>query len=859
MSNQDKNNEIINEEIIHYPLEELMGNRFGRYAKYIIQERALPDVRDGLKPVQRRILFAMNVLNITSTKAHKKSARIVGEVIGKYHPHGDTSVYDALVRMSQWWKLGEPLIDMQGNNGSIDGDGAAAMRYTEIRLTKIADLLLMDIEKNTVQFAPNFDDSEKEPTVLPAYFPNILVNGASGIAAGYATNMPPHNLGEIIDATIAFIKNPKIKFNEILKIIKGPDFPTGGIIRGNEGINSALATGRGKIILQSKLHIKNHNIIIDEIPYEVIKQDLVRKIGDVVDANPNLKIKEVRDETDRTGLRIVIELANDADIDIARKFLLKNTPMQISYNYNNVVIVNKQPKQIGVKEILKAYVKHYEKVFTNRSQFELDKATKRKTIIDGLIKAISILDQVILIIRNSKNRTDAIQNLISQFDFLQIQAEAIVDLRLYRLTSTDIVLLQEEKSELETLIEKLQKIISNKNILDNEIILNLEKVKREFATARKTVVDSTVENLDVKLEKTIVEKNYLLYVSQDGYMKAIDPATVGKNSFDDFKRKPGDIWISAVEVSTLDYLLMICSNGTYYSIPIYKIQPSKWKDIGMHINKIATMSGNDKILAAIIVKKFENAKQEILLSTKNGMIKRVPIYELETKMYSKSFRIMKLQDDDKIVSASLVTSKTKFVIMVTQQGYVVRYNISEIPSIGVNAKGVKSTTAKDDFVIAGKAFESGNVLYITNKGNIKKVKLELVPLMARPKRGVRLYPQNKRKDELVTHLFNAREIDKINVLNEADELLQYRVSKFRFATFEETNSDLDIGLITDATLEKQFIVQNNDTPVKAIPSIQISKPEIKSITKTNIENTTPDKKVENEDTEELQLNIDDIL
>lgn len=328
-----------NKDLISYPLEQVLGDRFARYAKYIIQERALPDVRDGLKPVQRRILFAMNELNLTFDKAYKKSARVVGEVIGKYHPHGDWSIYEAMVRMSQDWKLNNCLVDMQGNNGSIDGDSAAAMRYTEARLSKISNLLLEDLEKETVLMAPNFDDSETEPTVLPGYFPNILVNGSTGIAAGYATNMPPHNLGEIIDATIKIIKNENTRIDTILDIVKGPDFPTGGVIQNKEGIKDAFLTGKGKVIISSKWHQEKNDIVIDEIPYEVIKQDLVRKIGDVIDSNSALGIKEVRDETDRKGLRIVIQLNEKANLETVRKYLFKNTPLSISYNYNNIVIV----------------------------------------------------------------------------------------------------------------------------------------------------------------------------------------------------------------------------------------------------------------------------------------------------------------------------------------------------------------------------------------------------------------------------------------------------------------------------------------------------------------------------------------
>ncbi|WP_338985714.1 DNA topoisomerase IV subunit A [Spiroplasma endosymbiont of Diplazon laetatorius] len=849
--------------IINFALEDLMGDRFGRYAKYIIQERALPDVRDGLKPVQRRILFTMNEINLTHDRAYKKSARVVGDVIGKYHPHGDTSVYDALVRMSQHWKLNIPLVDMHGNNGSIDGDSAAAMRYTETRLAKISSIILADLQKNTVLFAPNYDDSEKEPTVLPGYFPNILVNGATGIAAGYATNMPPHNINEVIDAVIATIKNPKIKLSDISKIVKGPDFPTGGIVMGQEGIDSAFETGKGRVILQSKMHREENNIVIDEIPYEVVKQDLVRKIGDVVDANPQIEVKEVRDETDRSGLRIVIELSAKADYEVTRKFLLKNTPLQVSYNYNNVVIVDKQPKQLGIIPIITAYIKHYKEVFTRKTQFDLDKAAKRLEIIDGLIKAISILDDVIKIIRDSSNRSDAIANLMSKHTFSETQAIAIVDLRLYRLTSTDVVKLEEEKKELASLIDGYKSILSDAKILDSKIIEQLTATKKEFGVERRSEVVGEIENIEVEIKKTIVQKDYTIWISQDGYLKAIEDSQLGKNSMADFKRKPNDIWISQVPASSLDFILLVSSAGTYYSIPVYKIIPSKWKETGMHINKVATIAGNERILAAFVVKEFKDAKQEILLATKKGMIKRTPIEDLETKMFSKPFRIIKLQNEDELVSASLVTSQTKTATMLTRSGFAVRYDIAEIPSAGPNAKGVKSTVVKDEDIVAGKAFASGDILIITNKGNVKKIKQDLVPIMARPKRGVRLYPWNKKRDEFATFLYNVQTKDILNILDEEDNLTQLNVKNFKFAELEDVPEDLDMVEIITTTLEKSFIIKNGDVPPAPKSAEDDDSTKVVEVKKAEPKKTVAAKKPEvninEEETSELKIDVEDLI
>ncbi|ATQ35470.1 DNA topoisomerase IV subunit A [Mesoplasma entomophilum] len=805
--------------IISYALEDLMGERFGRYAKYIIQERALPDARDGLKPVQRRILYAMNELNLTYDKPYKKSARVVGEVIGKYHPHGDTSIYDAMVRMSQWWKLGMPLIDMQGNNGSIDGDSAAAMRYTETRLAKISDLMLDDLNKNTVKFAPNFDDSEKEPTVLPSYFPNILVNGSTGIAAGYATNMPPHNLGEIIDATIKLIRTPNTRIDTILEIVKGPDFPTGGTVQGRNGIKDAFTTGKGKVIVNSKWHEEDNNIIIDEIPYEVVKQDLVKKIGDVIDANPGLGILEVRDETDRNGLRIAIDLSDKANLDTVRKFLFKSTPLSISYNYNNVAIVDLQPKQLGIIELIHAYIAHYKEVFTFRTQFDLNKAEKRLEIILGLIKAMSILDQVISVIRSSTNRSDAIENLVSKFIFSQPQAAAIVDMRLYRLTSTDVVKLQNEKEELDVNIAKLKAILNSEEVMDNEIINRLREVKKQFQTPRRSTVEDSIENLDVEQKEVLVEHEYNLWISKDGYLKAIESKLISKNDPAVFGRKPNDMWIAAGEVSNLQHLILITNKGTYYSIPLYKLPMSKWRDMGVHVNTIATMDPSEHIVSAFVVKDFAEALQQILITSKNGNIKRIPVKDLETKIFTRAFRIMKLDAADEIVSASLITSKTRTCGIITRNGYGVRYHIEDIPVQGTNSKGVKAANLKEDYIVAGLGLTSEDtIMYLTEKDGVKKFRNEDLPIYIRPKRGVRVLPERKRGTEYITFVFNfnANEENIIKTIDTQDMYQEVNVNKYRHIELTSVTGDFDIKDVAFASLSEINKVKPNDMPPGAL-------------------------------------------
>ncbi|EOA07523.1 Topoisomerase IV subunit A [Mycoplasma yeatsii 13926] len=802
-----------NKGIISYPLEQVLGDRFGRYAKYIIQERALPDVRDGLKPVQRRILFAMNELNLTFDKPYKKSARVVGEVIGKYHPHGDSSIYEAMVRMSQDWKLNNCLVDMQGNNGSIDGDSAAAMRYTEARLAKISNLLLEDLDKETVLMAPNFDDSETEPTVLPGYFPNILVNGATGIAAGYATNMPPHNLGEIIDATIKIIKNENTRLDTILDIVKGPDFPTGGVIQNKEGIKDAFLTGKGKVIISSKWHQENNDIVIDEIPYEVVKQDLVRKIGDVIDSNSGLGIKEVRDETDRKGLRIVIQLNEKANLETVRKYLFKNTPLSVSYNYNNIVIVDKQPKQLGLIDIIKAYITHYKQVFIRRTQFNLNKANNRLEIVNGLIKALSILDQIIELIRKSENRNQAIENLINEFKFTKNQATAIVDMRLYRLTSTDVEKLNQEKDTLSITINHLQDILNNKEVLDQEIINRLKEVKKTFAVERKSQVSELVENLDVNQKEVLVEKEFNLWVSKDGYIKAVDNNVLAKNDFDTFEKKPNDMWILTGVVSNLEHLILVSDKANYYSIPLYKISMSKWKDMGVHINTVATMSGSETIINAFVVKDFDNTTQQIMIVSKNGLIKRTPIVDLKTKTFNRSFKIMKLSDDDQLVSADLVTSKTRYCAIVTKNAYAVRYNIEDIPVQLTSSKGVKAANLKDDSIVSAISLDANkDIICFTDKNTYKKIDQNQIPIYIRPKRGVKILLEKKRNKESILFSYAINDDSIIQILDNQDQITDINSNSIKKVSIDSSSTTSEINDIEFVSIKQLIRATAYDNP-----------------------------------------------
>ena len=454
-STKKKIDDFLNEKIIPMNLEKIVSDRFGKYSKYIIQDRALPDIRDGLKPVQRRILFAMHVLGMGSNKPFKKSARIVGDVIGKYHPHGDQSVYDAMVRMSQYWKSNTLLIDMHGNNGSIDNDPAAAMRYTEARLSVYSEALLKDIDKKTVTFVPNFDDAELEPVVLPAKFPNLLVNGATGMATGYATNIPPHNFSEVIQATIYRTKHPNSNIDDILAFIKGPDFPTGGIVEGEEEIRKAFLTGKGKIVVKSKVIVKDTSLIVEEIPYEVNKADLVRKIDDIRLQKKIDGIVEIKDMSDRTGLSIVITLKKEISSDVILAYLFKNTDLKITYNYNIVAISQRSPKKLSLLEILDEFIQHQKEVIRNRSNYELRIAEKRKHIVLGFLNMVNVLDEVIVLIRKSLGKKHAIETLMEHFNFSEVQADAIVSLQLYRLSTTDVKDMRKEAAELTKKINKL--------------------------------------------------------------------------------------------------------------------------------------------------------------------------------------------------------------------------------------------------------------------------------------------------------------------------------------------------------------------------------------------------------------------
>lgn len=733
-----------------------MGERFGRYSKYIIQDRALPDIRDGLKPVQRRILYSMNKDGNTFDKSYRKSAKSVGNIMGNFHPHGDISIYDAMVRMSQDWKNREILVEMHGNNGSMDGDPPAAMRYTEARLSEIAGYLLQDIEKKTVPFAWNFDDTEKEPTVLPAAFPNLLVNGSTGISAGYATDIPPHNLAEVIDAAVYMIDHPTAKVDKLMEFLPGPDFPTGGIIQGRDEIKKAYETGKGRVVVRSKTEIEKlkggkEQIVITEIPYEINKANLVKKIDDVRVNNKVAGIAEVRDESDRDGLRIAIELKKDANTELVLNYLFKYTDLQINYNFNMVAIDNFTPRQVGIVPILSSYIAHRREVILARSRFDKEKAEKRLHIVEGLIRVISILDEVIALIRASENKADAKENLKVSYDFTEEQAEAIVTLQLYRLTNTDVVVLQEEEAELREKIAMLAAIIGDERTMYNLMKKELREVKKKFATPRLSTLEDTAQAIEIDTASLIAEEDTYVSVTKAGYIKRTSPRSFAASTLEEIGKRDDDRLIFVQSAKTTQHLLMFTTLGNVIYRPIHELADIRWKDIGEHLSQtITNFETNEEILYAEVVDQFDDATT-YFTATRLGQIKRVERKEFTPwRTYkSKSVKYAKLKDDtDQIVAVAPI--KLDDVLLISQNGYALRFNIEEVPVVGAKAAGVKAMNLKeDDILLSAFICNTSSFYLLTQRGSLKRVSVEEIPATSRAKRGLQVLRELKNKPHRV--------------------------------------------------------------------------------------------------------------
>lgn len=734
MSKKTETKEVL-ERIWDYTLEDIMGERFGSYSKYIIQERAIPDARDGLKPVQRRILYSMYKEKNTYDKGYRKSAKTVGDVIGNYHPHGDSSIYDAMVRMSQSWKTRLPYIDMHGNNGSIDGDSPAAYRYTEARLSKISNEMLRDINKDTVEMAPNFDDTTLEPTVLPARFPALLVYGAMGISAGYATNIPPHNLGEVIDATIHRIDNPNCSLDTLMKYVKGPDFPTGGIVEGIKGIRDAYETGKGRVIIRSKYEFVGNSLIITEIPFEVNKALLVKKIDDIRLDKRIDGIIEVRDES-AEDVRIVVDLKKSANKELIVNYLLKNTDLQISYNFNMIAIVKKRPRLLGLKQALDAFIDHQKEVITRRSQFDLDHAKSELHIVEGLIKCLSILDEVIRVIRASKNKADAKENLVKEFDFSFEQAEAIVTLQLYRLTNTDVVELEERMATLRKIIEGLTAILGNEEVLKKVMKDELRKVRNEYALPRLTEIKDEITEIKIDTTVMIAKEDVIVTLSKDGYIKRTSLKSYSANKDEEATLKENDYLVGLYEASTLDTLLVFTNQGNFLFIPVHTIYDLKWKELGKHVSNLVPLGEGEEVISSLLVKDF-NKKVNVIISTLNGMIKRTALSDFKITRTSKPSSCIKLKADDSVVDVMLDTNPDIFIA--TSLGYGLWFSKDEIPIVGIKASGVKAINLKDDTVVSTINFNEDDSDYLaifTDKGTGKRVKLKDFEKSSRARRGL---------------------------------------------------------------------------------------------------------------------------
>ncbi|EEJ71992.1 DNA topoisomerase IV subunit A [Lactobacillus ultunensis] len=800
------------ERIREMPLEQVMGERFGRYSKYIIQERALPDIRDGLKPVQRRILYAMYQDGNTYDKPFKKAAKAVGNIMGNFHPHGDSSIYGALVHLSQDWKMREPLVEMHGNNGSMDGDGPAAMRYTESRLSKISNMLLQDIDKDTVNMVLNFDDTEYEPTVLPARFPNLLVNGSTGISSGYATEIPPHNLGEVIDATIYLLKHPDASLEDLMKYVKGPDFPTGAIVMGTKGIKEAYKTGRGRIQVRAKTSIQDirghrQEIVATEIPFDVNKSLLVKKI-DEIRLNKEIDgIAEVRDETDRHGLSIVVELKKDADAQNILNYLFKNTDLQVSYNFNMVAIDHMTPVQVGLKRILASYLEHEEDVVTKRTKYDLNKAEARLEIIQGLIHAMDILDQVIKTIRASKNKADAKKNLIAKYKFTEKQAEAIVSLQLYRLTNTDVNELIAEQTKLNKLVEKYRKLLSDRKTLEKEIIKELSAVKKEFSNPRRTQISQESAKVEIDEKALVADEQVRVLISRDGYLKRSSLRSYQSTDDTDNGLPDGDKVIYENTLSTLTNLYLFTNRGNVIYRPVHELVETKWKETGQHLSQEIGLDSDEQIIRVFAFNNL-NADENFLLATNDGYIKQLELANLQpTRTYkSRAMTAIKLKSKDSLlVGVDLVKPNAKKEItLFTHRAYAIRYDISEIPASGAKAIGVKSANLKDDDYIVGyvlvdsKYLDLMHVGLITQRGAFKQFKLKLVNKVSRAKRGVLVLRELKTKPHRITALVPYAQDHILHITTSSDRHIKIKTNEYPLGD-RYSNGSFVIDTTTDGT------------------------------------------------------------
>lgn len=835
-----KEEKTIIEKIYDYTLEDIMGERFGRYSKSIIQDRALPDVRDGLKPVQRRILYTMWEDKNTFDRPYRKCAKAVGDVMGKYHPHGDSSIYGAMIYMSQDWKMREKFIDIHGNNGSIDGDGPAAYRYTETRLTRLAESMLDYINRDAVLMTLNYSDEELEPTVLPANFPNLLVNGSTGISAGYATNIPPHNLGEVIDATIHRIDNPNCHLDTLLNIVKGPDFPTGGVIEGKEGLLQAYTTGRGKVVVKAKTEIikeKNtHQIIIHEIPYDVLKEQLRKKIEDIKIDKKVDGIVDVIDVSDKEHMaKLIIELKKDANSQVILNYLLKNTDLQINYNFNMVAIVNRRPKQLGLIEILDAFIAHQKDVILRRTRFDLEHAKSRLHIVEGLLKAMDILDEVIKVIRASKNKADSINNLIKEFAFTEEQATAIVTMQLYRLSNTDVTQLLDEQKRLHTMIEFLNSVLNDEKILKTQMKKEIREIRDKFANPRRTEIRDEVTEIKLDMKEMIPKENVIVVTTNEGYVKRISLKSYSQSNEEPTMTKPGDYVTNLYHTTTQDTILMFTNQGHYLYVPVHEILEAKWKELGKHISNIIQLGVDEKIISSMVL---DSKNTNIIMATKEGATKRTRLEDLIVSRYSKPINAMKLKDGDELVS---VVKDNGRAIFITSNGYYLNINTNEIPIVGAKASGVKGINVKDDYVITclSPTNDTEYLNVFTNKNTTKRLKVSELETHSRAKKGSTLIKKVKSTPYNITNALPINAHSTIGIKIDGEVSL-IKAADVPIMDLASTGSS-----ISKHKVEDSFIL-----PI--LQEIKIDQNE-KVVRPVNEESNTPEK------TEFKELTIDDFV
>lgn len=826
--------EEIIENIHNETMEEIMSDRFATYAKYVIQDRAIPDVRDGLKPVQRRIIYSMYKEGNIFSRPTRKCAHTVGTVMGEYHPHGDTSIYEALVRMSQTWKVNNPLIDFQGNNGSIDGDGPAAYRYTEARLSQIAEEMVRDIDKDTVDKALTFDDSQFEPVVLPSRFPNLLVNGTEGIAVGMATEIPTHNLKEVIDAIIYRINHVRVEPLDLMEFIKGPDFPSGGLIYKSSGLTDIYLTGRGRIEVASKTEVvdtpKEKKIVITEIPYKTLKIELVHEIDMLRHNNVLPGIQEVRDESDRNGLRIVVDIKKDAKIDVIHQYLMTKSGLRTSYSANMVAIVNGSPKTMNILDFVDNYINHQVDVITRRSTFELNKSQTRLNIVNGLIKAISILDEVVELIRKSKDKADAKKNLQEKYGFSEEQSEAIVMLQLYKLSNTDITILENEKKSLEENIEFLNGILSDRNKLNRLLISDLKEISKKYGLERKTQIVEKEDVGTIDKRDLINKEEVMLAVSRDGYIKYSTLKSY-KSSGDNALpgMKDGDACVYLGRANTTDFLICFTNLGNFLYIPVHEIQEGKWLQEGKHINYLINLNPNEKIVRAYAIEKFRNDLFFVLVS-KRGQIKRLSLDNFQVIRYSKALPCMKLLSDDEVADVVFTTGDSN-VQLFSSDGNAVMYNENELPLAGMRSGGVKGFAKLGNaHVVGALAFEKdkveGKAILLTDKGCIRIYdvrKTELTNRLGKPSNVFKSFKSDEHKLVYVKLLNSDLEVNTIRVLNNLKEIVEIKVDDYHLTPMDYY-AHSSIQMPAKNRLEIPFI-EGSDYIAKSIVSKAIISPE----------------------------------